>query len=78
METTRNITYFDGSICDTDYKQLVVYFAILRMPDGEPELLGRDYVFTDDKQKLERRLRYEFVKEPHEAEHLEIIIRPVG
>ena len=57
-----------------DRNTLVQYFIILRMPHQEPRLLKRDYAFTDDKTKLERRLRYETPIEPHEVEHLEIII----
>ena len=72
-----NGQYSDGSICDTDHKRLVVYFAVLRMPDQEPELIETDHVFTDDYKKLERKLRYKLTKESSEAEYLEILIRPI-
>ena len=73
----RNTAYYSGSIGDTARKTLVVYFAVLRIPDREPELIETDYVFTDDYKKLERKLRYKLTKESSEAEYLEILIRPI-
>jgi len=68
--------YTDGSYT-AGKKELVVYFVILRMPDEDPKLLKKDYVFTDSPKRLERRVRFETPIEPHEVEYLEIIMRPI-
>jgi len=79
MDVKQGPSYYcyDGNV-KAGRKEYVVYFAILRMPDSEPELLESEYVFTDDVKKLERKLRYTLPRKEYEAEHLEIVIRPIS